>query len=447
MSSELALHFGGIFLSYSLQVVAAYLGCLALTRLMRKPQHRFVAWMSFLLAVAAYWLFLGLSELQAMMAPAATLVGNARPGLSALNRGFTVPMGWDRAILVSAKIFAVVYVASLIFLVGVAVLRHLRLRVFLRQGRPAPEALVRLFEETRAGVGVPWCELAVFSALNSPATAGWLRPRILLPGMCEELGAAPQVADALYHELVHVARRDYLWAGIGDLICRLVFFHPVVWYAQKAMRMQGELACDLAVIESKPGHRADYAESLAAFVRMRMIADQATVGIDFAAGSSLGTRIRFILSEPRPGRWWNRTARAAAAIAVMIALVAVAPALTIFLNFGSAVSRAVQATPLQNIARSGPLAVRAGHQRSAAAITEAARIHAQPWVPETSAFALSSSGGTSTGATEPASEMERPWRESPQAMRYPSVPNVLLSTAEIALGRSRDRDRDDHDKH
>ena len=137
----------------------------------------------------------------------------------------------------------------------------------------------------------------VLPGLKSPATAGWWNPRILLPEVCEQIGPTPQVADVLCHELVHVARRDYLWAGLSDLICCLLFFHPAVWKARKAMVLQGELACDLAVLETRSGDRADYADSLTYFVRLRMLQDGFSLGVDFAASASLGLRIRTILDN------------------------------------------------------------------------------------------------------------------------------------------------------
>ncbi|MGC2697865.1 MAG: M56 family metallopeptidase [Candidatus Angelobacter sp.] len=442
MSSELNLHFAGIFLSYSLQIAAAYLGCWLLNRLLPRPQQRFVVWMALLLAAVTYWLGLIAWQLRAL-AGSVTIAGNAKADLSTLDSRFLVPLGWSRAILVSSEVFVIVYLTFVIALIAVALWRHRSLRLFLQQGRPASDAIASLFDRTRCDHGVSRCELAVFANLASPATAGWLRPRILLPAICEKLGPTPQLADALHHEMVHVARHDYLWSGLSALICRLLFFHPAVWYAKKHIRMQAELACDLAVIESCPEHRADYADSLAAFVRLRMVVEQTTVGIDFAATSSLRTRIRFILSEPKPLHWWKRASRAAAALAVMVMFAIVAPALTIFLNFDH---------PLRQGASIPQTAVRPlhdshepKHRGPAASAQDLARIQAQPWIPETTAYTLTSSSRP-TSATEPASELDRPWRESPQSMKYPSVSNVLISTVGVALGRGRDRDKDDHDK-
>ena len=133
--------------------------------------------------------------------------------------------------LIAIAGLAALYVSVSFLLIAASVWKHLRMRVLLRHAvEPLPSLSALFLDVSRdlrlAHSRVSRTKLMVLPGLKSPATAGFLNPRILLPEVCEQIGPTPQVADVLCHELVHVARRDYLWAGLSDLVCCLLFFHP-----------------------------------------------------------------------------------------------------------------------------------------------------------------------------------------------------------------------------
>ena len=102
------------------------------------------------------------------------------------------------------------------------------------------------------------------------------------------------------HELVHVVRRDYLVSTVADVIATILFFHPAVWAARKRMRLERELACDLAVVNACPEHRADYAGSLTNLARLKLTNQRRLPGVGFSSPTSfLGTRVRSILLVPQ----------------------------------------------------------------------------------------------------------------------------------------------------
>jgi hypothetical protein len=268
-----------------------------------------------------------------------------------------------------------------------------------------------------------------------------------LPEVCEELGPTPQVADVLCHELVHVERRDYFWAGLGDLICCLLFFHPAVWKARKRMVLQAELACDLAVLKARPGNRADYADSLTYFVRLRMLQEGFSLGVDFAASASLGLRIRSILATPAPVPWWKRFSQITAGVALLGCLGVLAPALSIPLSFAAPVAEQVSTQrPAQTVAEHARVSRRATHRAAAASATPdtLTTLRTQAYVPETSAYTMTS-GSTSRPGSERGEQDSPAWRETQPAIQHPSVSSVIRSTlGEIAIRRGGHRDRDDH---
>ena len=314
MSAELCLHFAAIFLSYFLRVTVAFGACWMLNRLLAKPRQRFIVWMAFLIGSTAYWLELIVSEIREIGFRTVE-VTSAKVPAPAVPHSFLLPVAWGHNILIAVQSLGVVYVFVSLTLIVIMAWKHLRMRVLLRHVIEPSPALNALFLDISRDMHLSRSrifrtKLLVLPGLASPATAGWWNPRILLPEVCEQIGPTPQVADVLSHELVHVARRDYLWAGLSDVICCLLFFHPAAWKASKAMALQGELACDQEVLEKRPGDRADYAGSLTYFVRLRMLQEGFSLGVDFAASASLGLRIRTILTTPQPVVWWKGWSRA-----------------------------------------------------------------------------------------------------------------------------------------
>src|SRR5215472_1766697 len=330
---QASLQFAGLFLSYFLKIAVAYLLCWGLMRFLDHPRNRFRLWLGFLLGSGAYWAFLAFSSLSGFSTagPAAAL--SAAGGASSAPH-FLIPIAWHRAVSCSAWILFWIYCSGFAVLVSNAIWKHWRLRLLLHSGaEPTPE-LERLFALLARDCGVRGCQLVILLALSSPATVYWLHPRILLPESCASREDVSQLADVLQHELEHIARRDYLWASVSDLLCGALFFHPAAWQARKHLRLQRELACDQAVVAARPEHRADYATTLAQFVRRHMLERRASVGVDLASsGSILGTRIRAILSEPRSTPWWQKVSRVMASAGLIALFGVFCPALAVIVEF------------------------------------------------------------------------------------------------------------------
>jgi beta-lactamase regulating signal transducer with metallopeptidase domain len=446
MTSDVCLHFASVFLNFLLRVAVAFVACWMLNRLLRKPGQRFAIWAMFLLGSAAYWMALIVKELRAWSSMK-TEAGSVASQASGTAHAFVVPLIWSHTILIAVQVVGIAYAAAALLMIGLTAMKHVRLRMLLRRAVEPSDALNGLFAEICRELGVSRAKLLILPGLKSPATAGWWNPRILLPEVCEELGPTPQVADVLCHELVHVARRDYFWAGLGDLICCLLFFHPAAWSARKSMVLQAELACDLAVLEARPGNRADYADSLTYFVRLRMLQEGFSLGVDFAASASLGLRIRTILAAPVSVPWWKRFSQMTAGVALLGALGILAPVLTIPLSFAAPVAEQVSSQqPAHAMAEHARVKRHASHRSASGAATPdtLTTLHTQAYVPETSAYTMRS--GSSARPGSESGEQDSPaWRETQPAIQHPSVSSVIRSTlGEIAIRRGSHRDRDDH---
>lgn len=94
-----------------------------------------------------------------------------------------------------------------------------------------------------------------------PAVVG-LRARIVLPADFDYRYAPQQQALVLAHERVHVRRGD-VYCNFGfALLCALQWFNPLLRLAQRAYRLDQELACDACVLAMHPQSRRSYGEAL-----------------------------------------------------------------------------------------------------------------------------------------------------------------------------------------
>jgi soluble lytic murein transglycosylase-like protein len=136
------------------------------------------------------------------------------------------------------------------------------------------------------------------AAVDSPLTLGWLKPVLLMPlGWAAQL--PPHVVEAaLLHELVHVKRHDYLLNIAQHVVETLFFFHPSVWWLSRQVRMQRELSCDEAVVDSHLDP-LDYASALLALELQRALSPLSPgseLGLAAVRGE-LGTRVQHVLSR------------------------------------------------------------------------------------------------------------------------------------------------------
>jgi beta-lactamase regulating signal transducer with metallopeptidase domain len=345
MSPDLYLHFGSTFATYLIKVAAAYLLCSLLVRFFSNPSHRFLIWLSFILGSAGYWLVAGFSSFSATLpsSPASALAGAVNPQL-------LLPITWQHTAVIVGKGMALGYAVGLFCLLLILLLKRMRLQLILKHARRPSGEVQALFTDMCRSFGVRRCELLILDKVSSPATVYSWRPRILLPEVCEQLGAGAQMADILYHELAHIVRRDFFWANASNAICGLLFFHPAVWQARKHLRIERELACDLAVVTARPEHRADYASTLTCVARMCLPRRHPAIGIDFAASPSLLThRVKAVLAGPQESTLQQTLSRWTATLALVGAYGFASPALAVFVGFAHSGEKARSSSMLASV--------------------------------------------------------------------------------------------------
>lgn len=97
-------------------------------------------------------------------------------------------------------------------------------------------------------------------AIAVPLTAGWARPKILLPSGWQAWDK-PKLEAVLAHEASHVRRHDALVALTAAVNRSLFWFHPLAWWMERKLALLAEQACDDACLRAI-GDRDRYARLL-----------------------------------------------------------------------------------------------------------------------------------------------------------------------------------------
>lgn len=110
-------------------------------------------------------------------------------------------------------------------------------------------ALQACLDRLATQLGLKQIRLRIVARLDSPVTAGWWRPIVLVPASLAS-SMPPHLLEALLaHELAHIRRHDYLVNLVQHVIESLLFYHPAVWWISRRIRAERELIADSLAAE------------------------------------------------------------------------------------------------------------------------------------------------------------------------------------------------------
>jgi TonB family protein len=225
-----------ILVVVSVAVVAATLLCASV------PSIRFTYWR----AVGALCLIVPWLPIPVAGAPA----WSVEFGIAAINAG--EPAAAVNPVLSTAST-AILWVvaAGILARLGWLLVGAYRLRQLRRRGVPADlGADIDLDRRELA----PHAEFRWSAELTHPATFGLRRPVVLLPERFAEL-SAPSRRAVVRHELLHVARRDWIWIVIEEHARALFWFHPAVWWLVEQVQLAREQVIDQLVVSGAASKR------------------------------------------------------------------------------------------------------------------------------------------------------------------------------------------------
>lgn len=204
-------------------------------------------------------------------------------GLQPLTGGRQQYLSWREGLLVLWALAVLAQVPAL-------VAERRRLRKLLRGAPPADAPLQQRCVGLAKRAGLRHCpRLRVSGQVEAPLVAGWWQPVILWPDR-QEL-SMDETSLALAHELAHLKRGD-LWLGIIPALARrLLFFHPLVRWAEHEYIAYREAACDAAAIRGSTHDARDYGALL-----LRLgVSDVRVAGISAVSGTFRSLKLRLTM--------------------------------------------------------------------------------------------------------------------------------------------------------
>ncbi len=224
---------------------------------------------------------------------------------------------------------------SLLWAMGAAMVgaRFARSRVLLavfrrRQAPVREEALCRRVGALarRQGIRRPVVVLET-PDLAAPVAFGTFRPTLGLPSGFRRDFEPRQQEAIIAHELAHLAACDPAWQLVADLVCTVLWWHPLCWWSRRRLRAASEAAADEASLLVPDG--PDLLASSLLVLGQRLVGTPERLGWLSAGGSGfrsgLGRRVERLLHlSDRSRRPPGRASLAAAKTALPVALVIVA---------------------------------------------------------------------------------------------------------------------------
>jgi beta-lactamase regulating signal transducer with metallopeptidase domain len=209
----------------------------------RNSGTRFAVWFVALLGIAALPLF-----------------GNwaATGGELAKRSEITLPASW--ALYIFAAWALVAAMGSLRVGIGFWHLHRLRkscVPVDVAALDPLLQKTLAEFDSSRT------VTLCVSDDLRVPTAIGFTKPLVAVPSWTMHELSTLELNAILLHELAHLRRRDDWTNLIQKMVGALLFFHPAVWWIEKKLVLEREMACDdLVLAETQTTSPRAYAECL-----------------------------------------------------------------------------------------------------------------------------------------------------------------------------------------
>jgi beta-lactamase regulating signal transducer with metallopeptidase domain len=309
-----------------------------------------VCWAALLVIV-----LLPLASLAFVAAPVAPAVYTAAPI-------FTVPVAWWTSSAVIAGAWAIwTTIHALRFVGAIIVVRRARARC--RPFPPAIDSSLPYWAGLRDAGRV--ARIVLSDRVSAAAVLGCGTPVIAVaPTLVARLDAA-ELDRVVVHEWAHVQRRDDL-ANVGQLLIRAVAgWHPAIWWLDRRLSIEQELACDETVVAVTGGAKS-YASCLVKLAALRAGQPDVLLASGALSSGGLTRRVaRLLFFKEFTSSAWGRRAAALVVVLLVALALGVARLRIVEAAVSATVVRVLQ--PVANAMPSAlqPVAMRDGHPPSA----------------------------------------------------------------------------------
>ncbi|HET9271116.1 MAG TPA: M56 family metallopeptidase, partial [Vicinamibacterales bacterium] len=221
---------------------------------------------------------------------------------AAFSRGDVATSAGDivvRATDVEARAWSISGTVPALWMLGSAILfarlavQALRLRRMALSGVVPHGRLAAIATEVASRLGLRRPELIVSEEVAIPLAWGASRPHLLLPPSADAW-SDERLRAVCAHEMAHIARGDWLVHLMAEIVCRIYWFHPLLWMARTRLGRESEQAADDMVLGLGTSG-ADYASHLLEIVRAAQPERTPAATVAMARTSGLERRITMLL--------------------------------------------------------------------------------------------------------------------------------------------------------
>ncbi|MCX7424117.1 MAG: hypothetical protein NTW96_00515 [Planctomycetia bacterium] len=170
----------------------------------------------------------------------------------------------------ASALLAVAWLLGAAVYLTVAIIRMLRWESAVRRARPPGDGpLVDLVGRLSARLGVRRkVAVRITAEALGPAVVGTVRPAVLLPEVLVSNRSSEQLEPIVAHELIHIRRYDAAVGALQVLAQCLWWFHPLVWWVNRAVCRERERCCDAEAVGSLGCPPEKYAQGLLDVLRL-----------------------------------------------------------------------------------------------------------------------------------------------------------------------------------
>lgn len=145
----------------------------------------------------------------------------------------------------------ITWTAVVCLLVGYHLFCLIAVRLKCRKRRPLDnQRIERILKQLVSDTGIKQrFEIKKSGFKEGPAVAGIIRPVFFIPESLTKHYSNNEIKGLMLHELIHIRRKDNLFAFLQQIILNFFFFQPFVWWFNNKVSREREHLCDRAVAQ------------------------------------------------------------------------------------------------------------------------------------------------------------------------------------------------------
>lgn len=217
------------------------------------------------------------------------------------NLRMSSPIGEKAAVSSLGSLFGKIWlVASLLFLLVIIACQLLLLHIRRSLLPILDSSLTDRIRALADAVGLrQHLRIGHRTGITSPFVFGLFKPTLVLPQSFPHSLSEQHQDAVILHELAHLVDRDPFWLMLSDVLCVVLWWHPMSWLLRKRWRYATESAADEALYRMNDGPVL-LAESLLACQREQQARWQPGLSMFSRSNSFLSQRIKQLLVEAPP---------------------------------------------------------------------------------------------------------------------------------------------------